>query len=102
MDPLPTLEDLVWLLEVEPVSCHPDEDWRRDWPYACVVFTTLRDDYAVTFSLSPGYGDAGVAISRDGYELVALRLFGVKSVGVENSMRQRNSSCSSKTKSSDR
>ena len=82
MDPIPILEDLVWLFEVEPVG-DSEQGWQEYWPYSSVSFTTLRDDYDVMFSINPGYEDVGITLSRDDQALLTLTLSRVESVGVE-------------------
>ena len=82
MEPAPSLEDLVWLLEPD-ASGDTEEYWRMYWPYASVSFTTVRGHYVVAFSVNPGYEDAALTLSRDAQELVALTVSGVESVTVE-------------------
>ncbi len=53
------------------------------WPYASVSFTTVRGEYVVAFSVSPGSEDAALTLSRDDQQLVPLTVSGVESVAVE-------------------
>lgn len=82
MEPVPAVEDLIWLFEAEPRG-DSDENWQGYWPYASVAFTTVRDDYTVEFSVNPGYEDAGLTLQRNGRPLATLTLTGVESVAVE-------------------
>lgn len=82
MDPNPALDDLVWLFEVDPCG-DSEENWQEYWPYASISFTTVRSDFTVTFSVNPGYEDAGIVLSRDDQHVVDLMLSGVESVAVE-------------------
>ena len=91
MSPLPSLDDLIWLFEGDPLPLHPDRivpgggaiDWRRDWPYTTVTFCLARADAVVSVTLNPGYEDVRVSVVRDGVETDDLALKRVRTMAVE-------------------
>jgi hypothetical protein len=82
MDPIPKIDDLLWLFESEPLA-DSDGDWATYYPYSSVRFETRRGDLAVIFSFNPGYADARLTLERAGEPLLDLTLFSVKEVGVD-------------------
>ncbi|MBB2903117.1 hypothetical protein FHR75_003959 [Kineococcus radiotolerans] len=81
MDPMPALEDLVWLFENEPVYPFGVED--APWPYACVRFALTRGSLHVEVEVEPASELVKLSLSSDGDELVGLELHQVRSLVVE-------------------
>ncbi|GAB3601665.1 hypothetical protein GCM10027586_04730 [Kineococcus gypseus] len=81
MDPMPVLEDLVWLFESEPVYPFGVED--APWPYVCVRFALTRGSTRVQLEVEPASGRVGLSLSSAGAELVELELGSVTSLVVE-------------------
>jgi len=81
MDPMPTLEDLVWLFESEPVYPVGVED--APWPYACVRFALTRGSIRVELEVEPASELVRLSMSSGGGELVSLELHQVRSLVVE-------------------
>jgi hypothetical protein len=82
MDPIPEVNDLIWLFESEPM----DDDggpWSQYYPYASVRFETTRGDDRVVFSFNPGYEDGRLTIEQGAQPLVDLPLAGVRAISVD-------------------
>jgi hypothetical protein len=58
MDPIPEVNDLIWLFESEPMDDFEGSPLVQYYPYASVRFETTRDDDRVVFSFNPGYEEA--------------------------------------------
>lgn len=82
MDPVPDVNDLLWLFESEPMD---DESgpWSQYYPYASVRFETTRGEEDVIFSFNPGYEDGRVTIRRAGRDLVDLALAEIRALTVD-------------------
>jgi hypothetical protein len=83
MDPVPDLDDLTWLFESAPVGRYESEDWRREWPYGAVTFSTVRQEVEIDFYLEPASQLAGLSIRGDHTLKVRLDLSGVQRINVE-------------------
>ncbi len=81
MDPMPTLEDLVWLFESEPVYPFGVDD--APWPYVCVRFALTRGSTRVELEVEPASELVKLSLNSDGGELVGLELHQVRSLVVE-------------------
>lgn len=91
MTPTPSLDDLVWLFEDEPVPRNPDEvipgggsvDWRRDWPFTSVTFRSTRGDEVVELGINPGYEWVSILVTRQGLPVITIEMGDVETVHVE-------------------
>ena len=78
---MPTLEDLVWLFESEPVYPFGVDD--APWPYVCVRFVLTRGSTHVELEFEPASELVKLSLSSGGGELVGLELHRVRSLVVE-------------------
>lgn len=91
MTPTPSLEDLVWLFEDDPVPENPDGvipgggtlDWRRDWPFTSVTFRSARGDDVVELGINPGYEQVSILVTRNDATVVSMEMGDVETVHVE-------------------
>jgi hypothetical protein len=93
MEPVPSLEDLIWLFEAEPVPCDAEDEpvpgyefgWRELWPFTSVTFCSTRAGYDIHMHIEPGYDIVRLRLREHptGAELLALDLRGVQTVSVE-------------------
>ncbi|NYD24949.1 hypothetical protein [Kineococcus aurantiacus] len=81
MDPMPALEDLVWLFESEPTYPFGMED--APWPYVCVRFTLTRGAARVELEVEPASELVKLSLTSAGAELVDVELQSVQSLVVE-------------------
>ncbi|GAA0292505.1 hypothetical protein [Kineococcus aurantiacus] len=81
MDPMPALEDLVWLFESEPTHPFGAED--APWPYVCVGFTLTRGAARVELEVEPASGLVELSLTSAGVELVDVELQSVRSLVAE-------------------
>jgi hypothetical protein len=87
MDPIPDVNDLLWLFESEPMD-DVGGSWSEYYPYASVRFETTRDDYEVVFSFNPGYEDGRLTIHRADDVLLDLTLRGIRAINVDRLHQQ--------------
>jgi len=83
MDPVPDLDVLIWLFESEPVGRSDAEDWRREWPYGAVTFSTVRHEVEIGFYLEPASQLAGLTTRGARTFNVRPDLSGVQRIDVE-------------------
>lgn len=83
MDPVPNLDELTWLFEAEPAGRFPSDNWRNEWPYGAVTFSTTRDGVAVELYVEPASDLSGVHVRDGGRFELRLDLAHVRQVQVE-------------------
>jgi hypothetical protein len=81
MDPMPVLEDLVWLFEGAPV--HPFGVDDAPWPYSCVRFSLVRGSAEVELEIEPASELVTLSLTSAGERVVELELHRVRSLVVE-------------------
>jgi hypothetical protein len=79
MNPVPDIDELVWLFGNEPVAVYGD-GWRKYWPYSAVRFHGTFDDYEVDCEIEPGDHTVKLQVRRAGVPLIDLDLRDVGSV----------------------
>ena len=87
---LPTLDELLWLFEVEPERLDPEVAL----PYNTLIYRTARGGEDVTISISPSSRDLEFLWERDGRQLIHLTLTAVEELravkeGERESLRVR-------------
>jgi|HubBroStandDraft_1064217.scaffolds.fasta_scaffold663458_2 hypothetical protein len=91
MTPTPSIDDLTWVFEDEPVPENPDGpipgggtlDWRRDWPFTSVTFRSVRGDDVVELGINPGYEWVSITVSRRGEPVLTVETGDVQTVQIE-------------------
>jgi hypothetical protein len=81
MDPVPSLEDLLWFFEVEPQG--ENDDWPRYWPYTQVSYSTKRGEWEYEVTLWPGGESVRLQAARLGDAAIRLDLKRVVTVDLE-------------------
>jgi hypothetical protein len=70
MDAYPSLDELIWLFEVEPVVEYEDVGW----PVSTATFTTIRGPWTISVDIAPYMHTVEIRLSQDGVEAVRLAM----------------------------